>query len=146
MKCKLYIMIYPQGQSIPLGDLVSRHGLKQHSTMVNPVVVWGSWTPPSRLVLWLIRWCAFRLLLGAGMSKVGVGLFWGLCCKVVGPLFFRGDFLKWEYLNLRMESEIEMEDDGCFWSPGGPRRHQSCFNTESRSSTLRGEFCGTPVT
>uniref|UniRef100_A0A7S4SR64 Lipase maturation factor n=1 Tax=Alexandrium monilatum TaxID=311494 RepID=A0A7S4SR64_9DINO len=30
-----------------------------------------SWTPPPRLVLWLIRWCAFRLLLGAGMSKVG---------------------------------------------------------------------------
>ncbi|CAE7660391.1 Lmf1 [Symbiodinium pilosum] len=31
----------------------------------------GTWTPPSRLVLWLVRWCAFRLLLGAGMSKVG---------------------------------------------------------------------------
>eukprot|EP00435_Cladocopium_sp_Y103_P017461 s2842_g4.t1 len=31
----------------------------------------SSWTPPSKLVLWLIRWCAFRLLLGAGMSKVG---------------------------------------------------------------------------
>lgn len=31
----------------------------------------ASWTPPPRLVLWLIRWCAFRLLLGAGMSKVG---------------------------------------------------------------------------
>ena len=31
----------------------------------------STWTPPSRLVLWTIRWCAFRLLLGAGMSKVG---------------------------------------------------------------------------
>jgi len=31
----------------------------------------ATWTPPPRLVLWLIRWCAFRLLLGAGMSKVG---------------------------------------------------------------------------
>ncbi|CAJ1374956.1 unnamed protein product [Effrenium voratum] len=31
----------------------------------------SSWTPPSRMVLWLVRWCAFRLLLGAGMSKVG---------------------------------------------------------------------------
>lgn len=31
----------------------------------------ANWTPPPRLVLWLIRWCAFRLLLGAGMSKVG---------------------------------------------------------------------------
>ncbi|CAK0877748.1 unnamed protein product [Prorocentrum cordatum] len=31
----------------------------------------ASWTPPPRLVLWLVRWCAFRLLLGAGLSKVG---------------------------------------------------------------------------
>jgi hypothetical protein len=27
--------------------------------------------PPPRLVLWLFRWCAFRLLIGAGMSKLG---------------------------------------------------------------------------
>lgn len=27
--------------------------------------------PPSRLVLWLFRWLAFRLMIGAGMSKVG---------------------------------------------------------------------------
>eukprot|EP00928_Gymnodinium_smaydae_P034755 TRINITY_DN24563_c0_g2_i2.p1 TRINITY_DN24563_c0_g2~~TRINITY_DN24563_c0_g2_i2.p1 ORF type:complete len:608 (-),score=47.97 TRINITY_DN24563_c0_g2_i2:257-2080(-) len=27
--------------------------------------------PPPRLVIWLFRWLAFRLLLGAGMSKVG---------------------------------------------------------------------------
>eukprot|EP00927_Polykrikos_kofoidii_P013386 TRINITY_DN15833_c0_g1_i1.p1 TRINITY_DN15833_c0_g1~~TRINITY_DN15833_c0_g1_i1.p1 ORF type:complete len:976 (+),score=117.34 TRINITY_DN15833_c0_g1_i1:51-2978(+) len=31
----------------------------------------ASWTPPPKAVLWLIRWCAFRLLLGAGLSKVG---------------------------------------------------------------------------
>jgi len=31
----------------------------------------ASWTPPPQLVLLLFRWCAFRLLLGAGMSKVG---------------------------------------------------------------------------
>ena len=30
-------------------------------------------TPPSRSVLWLFRWLAFRLLLGAGMSKLGAG-------------------------------------------------------------------------
>ena len=28
-------------------------------------------TPPSRVVLWLYRWLAFRLLFGAGMSKLG---------------------------------------------------------------------------
>mmetsp|Transcript_146026 Transcript_146026/g.466709 ORF Transcript_146026/g.466709 Transcript_146026/m.466709 type:complete len:881 (-) Transcript_146026:6-2648(-) len=28
-------------------------------------------SPPPRLVLWLFRWLAFRLLLGAGLSKVG---------------------------------------------------------------------------
>lgn len=28
-------------------------------------------TPPSKLVLWLFRWLAFRLMIGAGMSKVG---------------------------------------------------------------------------
>ena len=28
-------------------------------------------TPPPRLVIWLFRWSAFRLLLGAGMSKIG---------------------------------------------------------------------------
>jgi hypothetical protein len=28
-------------------------------------------TPPNRLVLWLFRWLAFRLMIGAGMSKVG---------------------------------------------------------------------------
>ena len=27
--------------------------------------------PPPPLVLWLLRWCAFRLMLGAGMSKLG---------------------------------------------------------------------------
>lgn len=27
--------------------------------------------PPNRLVLWLFRWLAFRLMIGAGMSKVG---------------------------------------------------------------------------
>ena len=27
--------------------------------------------PPPRLVLWLFRWCAFRLMIGAGMSKIG---------------------------------------------------------------------------
>eukprot|EP00927_Polykrikos_kofoidii_P013387 TRINITY_DN15833_c0_g2_i1.p1 TRINITY_DN15833_c0_g2~~TRINITY_DN15833_c0_g2_i1.p1 ORF type:complete len:803 (+),score=105.51 TRINITY_DN15833_c0_g2_i1:32-2440(+) len=31
----------------------------------------ASWTPPPKFVMWLIRWCAFRLLLGAGLSKVG---------------------------------------------------------------------------
>ena len=28
-------------------------------------------TPPSMIVLWLFRWLAFRLMIGAGMSKVG---------------------------------------------------------------------------
>jgi hypothetical protein len=28
-------------------------------------------SPPPRLVIWLFRWAAFRLLLGAGMSKIG---------------------------------------------------------------------------
>lgn len=28
-------------------------------------------TPPPRLVIWMFRWLSFRLLLGAGMSKVG---------------------------------------------------------------------------
>jgi len=28
-------------------------------------------SPPSRLVIWLFRWLAFRLLIGAGMSKLG---------------------------------------------------------------------------
>ena len=32
--------------------------------------VGGGGLAPPRLVLWLFRWCAFRLLIGAGMSKV----------------------------------------------------------------------------
>ena len=31
------------------------------------------WTPPPAPVLWLLRWSTFRLLIGAGMSKLGVG-------------------------------------------------------------------------
>eukprot|EP01060_Flectonema_neradi_P032593 TRINITY_DN5214_c1_g1_i1.p1 TRINITY_DN5214_c1_g1~~TRINITY_DN5214_c1_g1_i1.p1 ORF type:complete len:714 (+),score=39.60 TRINITY_DN5214_c1_g1_i1:50-2143(+) len=29
------------------------------------------WTPPSGIVIFLFRWCAFRLMIGAGMSKMG---------------------------------------------------------------------------
>ena len=29
------------------------------------------WTPPSELIIFLFRWCAFRLMIGAGMSKMG---------------------------------------------------------------------------
>eukprot|EP00397_Hematodinium_sp_SG-2012_P008043 GEMP01008097.1.p1 GENE.GEMP01008097.1~~GEMP01008097.1.p1 ORF type:complete len:957 (+),score=160.17 GEMP01008097.1:96-2966(+) len=36
-----------------------------------PLVPDQSALPPSRVVIWLYRWAAFRLLLGAGMSKVG---------------------------------------------------------------------------
>jgi hypothetical protein len=36
-----------------------------------PMIGAISHTAPPKLVLWLYRWLAFRLLIGAGMSKVG---------------------------------------------------------------------------
>ena len=30
-----------------------------------------SWAPPPHLIIWLLRWSTFRLLIGAGMSKLG---------------------------------------------------------------------------
>ena len=44
------------------------------SIFLCPFVSWstvGRSTRPSALILWLYRWLAFRLMLGAGMSKMG---------------------------------------------------------------------------
>ena len=50
----------------------TRSAVDAHSTTIPPAgVALPAHDPPPVIVVWLFRWCAFRLLIGAGMSKLG---------------------------------------------------------------------------
>jgi hypothetical protein len=53
------------------GSHYNNHNLSANDEPLPPPRGYEHTLPPSPLVIWLYRWLAFRLLIGAGMSKVG---------------------------------------------------------------------------